>query len=448
MSKDKNASARVRPGFPALAGSGSCLEGELKLRPVLNMANTLVILNKKTDIGAVIRKIPPDSRVCFVLPTEKRQTKKLGGIADELKLAIGRLVKKGVKEIEVECPYCLLGQYALFAANKKTGNVKLKSCKSCAYDALCTGVNKGYLDNFGAAEFIPVKKEKCDHDNIDLTFKCNQNCIFCLAYDTDIVGHVEADEELVRQFIDIAYTAGKTEVTLQGGEPTQNVMLPYLARFLKKHDIKQVTLNTNGTLFSSKGKIQELVDAGIDIFNVAMPSHLEKVSDRITRTRGLFEKRNAAMRAIVECGGRLRVTGVICSWSYPYLEQYLRFIKNNISGEAEVSLNYLFIKGRAKLHMEVVPRLMEIKPHLEKAMDYARKNKLRLFVDRVPLCLMKDYKDYNVDYQKIKSNPGMINARERHESKKCRGCRLNSVCCSMPADYYRLFGDRELVPFK
>ncbi|MEA3306214.1 MAG: radical SAM protein, partial [Elusimicrobiota bacterium] len=129
--------------------------------------------------------------------------------------------------------------------------------------------------------FRPVPNEL--EPNIFLTDKCNQKCLFCSSMGED---RLQTKKEIKHCLIN-----NKNTVSIEGGEPTLSKDLGYWVRTAKNIGVKDIILCTNGSFFPNKKRVFSLVEDGVTLFNINFPSHIEKVFNLITQTKGQFEKR-------------------------------------------------------------------------------------------------------------------------------------------------------------
>jgi cyclic pyranopterin phosphate synthase len=90
------------------------------------------------------------------------------------------------------------------------------------------------------------------------------------------------DSEIIR-VVRVASKMGVKRIRLTGGEPMVHPTLSALIRDLRKLDLEDIALTTNGSL-STKEDLQELKDAGLDRITVSLDSVREDRFAHITRS--------------------------------------------------------------------------------------------------------------------------------------------------------------------
>ncbi len=119
---------------------------------------------------------------------------------------------------------------------------------------------------------------------ICVTDRCNFRCRYCMDEDVRFKRKTEllTDFEIVR-LVRIASEMGVRRIRLTGGEPMVHPTLSALIRDLRKLDLEDIALTTNGSL-STKADLQELKDAGLDRITVSLDSVREDRFAHITRS--------------------------------------------------------------------------------------------------------------------------------------------------------------------
>ena len=119
---------------------------------------------------------------------------------------------------------------------------------------------------------------------ICVTDRCNFRCRYCMDPDIRFKRKVEllTDSEIIR-LVRIASKMGVRRIRLTGGEPMVHPTLSALIRDLRKLDLEDIALTTNGSL-STKADLQELKDAGLDRITVSLDSVREDRFAHITRS--------------------------------------------------------------------------------------------------------------------------------------------------------------------
>jgi MoaA/NifB/PqqE/SkfB family radical SAM enzyme len=97
---------------------------------------------------------------------------------------------------------------------------------------------------------------------LDLTEKCNLNCVMCYRYNTDLDGHI-ADDVYEHVKATLFPHAERIVISSRAGEPTIYPKFSQVVQDLVDHGL-QGTLITNATVLNEE-RIREIVDAGFEV---------------------------------------------------------------------------------------------------------------------------------------------------------------------------------------
>ena len=189
---------------------------------------------------------------------------------------------------------------------------------------------------------------------IPITNKCNQMCVYCSAH-----GREDSPKEYILKQINLA----KDHLIITGGETT---LSPDLIKYIKKAKEKDlyVELQSNGTMFYYKDFAKRVVDAGVDLFNIAMQSHIKETYNRITQTKGLLPKKIQGIKNLLDLNAKVRITCVINKLNYTELEEFSKHILENFDNIFLLEFNFIKALGLAEKNKEIVPTYEQVSPYL------------------------------------------------------------------------------------
>lgn len=136
----------------------------------------------------------------------------------------------------------------------------------------------------------------------DITNKCNEKCIHCYNVNAHSGQRNNHRDELsydeARTLVDELYNIGVFRLVLSGGEVlTKDFFFP-LCRYIRSRGI-QLIVYTNGLAFT-ENKLQELIELHPATVCFSVYGNTEDVHDRITQTRGSYEKVISALLYLKE----------------------------------------------------------------------------------------------------------------------------------------------------
>lgn len=138
--------------------------------------------------------------------------------------------------------------------------IKINTCKSCKYFAVCLGIDASSLsNNHNLERFFKPIPDSPDEVVIEVTKSCNLECRICLA--GDIKNRCSVSMERAIKIINEACDLGIRNLRVTGGEPLLRDDLAELLRYAKRKNL-YILLNTNATLLDSQTlrRIEHLVD--------------------------------------------------------------------------------------------------------------------------------------------------------------------------------------------
>lgn len=245
---------------------------------------------------------------------------------------------------------------------------------------------------------------------ISLTDRCNYACYYCKP---DISKHLcHSDILTYEQILDIcrcAVSLGITRFKITGGEPTlRKGYIDFIRRLKELDGVEQVTLTTNGSLFSFTD-LDELKKIGLDCINFSIDTLDESEYLKICKKNNLKK--------------------VLWNLEYAY--------KIGISVKVNCVVDNLFSLSRFESMLELIKdkkialRFIELMP-LKYSDRNTKMNELIEYVQKNYILNVYDHKLGNgpAHYYKITDYQGYIGFIEALHNKFCQDCnrvRLSSV---------------------
>jgi MoaA/NifB/PqqE/SkfB family radical SAM enzyme len=290
--------------------------------------------------------------------------------------------------------------------------------------------------------------------NIVMFSPCNQRCLHCanpLLVGKEIIESHK--EDILSQIKDVA---GRVSVCFTGGgEPTMLEYLPELISYAKGLGMRQVGIETNGVKLGDAEYTRLLKDSGLDYCKFSLHSHIEAVSDRITRQPGSFgatlngienaRKEGIAITSVLHTLSSLNISG------FP---DFARFMHRCCIESMVVS----FIRPLEgdKISEGITPKISEALPMLHEGLRFCKENNMVVGIDPalgVPPCCLTGFMEYCVELRIFREEGTEAHriksyAYERTKPESCSGCRHSSCCSGIQKSYVRLYGSSEFIPVK
>ena len=272
---------------------------------------------------------------------------------------------------------------------------------------------------------------------IDLTFECNNNCVFC--FNNYKRGRPCMPLEEAKQKADEIRAQGKKIVRLCGSEPTLYPFLEDLAAHIFAAGGK-FALSTNCRRFADASLALRLKNLGLTSVYTSVHGHTPELLESITGAPGSFNEIMTGIQNLISAGVAVETNTTICSLNYPQLPQIARFICGRFPKIFRSRFSYLYLKNNENLKHLLVP-LDEARLHLEAALDIIREAGKDYLVEKGPRCLAPHYENFF----KAESFVSEINQKP----EVCGNCQYaNSPgCVGVSAQYLERFSQRGIVPF-
>lgn len=186
--------------------------------------------------------------------------------------------------------------------------------------------------------------EPLDFVWLELTNRCNLQCVHCYAESSPTSGATDAlGEQDYLNLIAQVYGLGCRKIQFIGGEPTLNASLPLLIQFARDIGFEFVEVFTN---------LIRLPDSLLAVFkqyDVAVAtsfySYDSQTHDRITRQVGSFRRTTANISRVLDAGLRLRAGIITMEENHADLQQTWEFLAQ--MGVQSIGTDHVREIGRA-----------------------------------------------------------------------------------------------------
>jgi MoaA/NifB/PqqE/SkfB family radical SAM enzyme len=296
---------------------------------------------------------------------------------------------------------------------------------------------------------------------LNLTVKCNQNCLFCCDGDVKDSGYHLTFGQACERVAQIA-SQGADSITFIGGEPLVQKYLPDLVRFSREQGLR-VGLTTNGTLLTAP-RLDALMDAGLTSLEISIHSFDAGLSDVISRKRGTVALQRAALELLKARQGAgapgLSINFVLFARNYQELPDFARTVVTDYPFVDEFFVNFLDPIGYPAHDHSLLPGYLEVQPFLLDALEVVAKAGLSFTVDSVPGCILGPYalflratreKLRGVRYAKqtlriVNSAPDP-DLSQYYRVNACHLCPISGLCPGVNFRYLGIRGEGEFRPF-
>jgi MoaA/NifB/PqqE/SkfB family radical SAM enzyme len=295
--------------------------------------------------------------------------------------------------------------------------------------------------------------------NVNLFFKCNARCIFCVVGVSagQTSNRNEMTLEDVLQALRRGYGQGCRTVTFSGGEPTIYPGLAEAARYARDLGYRRVEIKTNGLKLSSPTFVRELIDAGVGLFSISIHGPDAETHNWLVNIPRAFERAVRGAHLVREMGGELSLPTCIQQGNYRRLPETVSLL---------VSLDPTFVlptfiepSGSAAVRFdEVVPRYRDVEGPVREAAELLQREPDIIWAFHgFPMCRLPALEQCSYD---LVRNEQQVSGGdesdyfeyERHalraHGEPCWTCRFKALCGGPWREYVDHHGWDEFHPIE
>lgn len=280
---------------------------------------------------------------------------------------------------------------------------------------------------------IEEKKNKKKLILINLSSKCNNNCIFCFNANKK---NEDTFEEFKKKIDSINENEIKNyEIEFFGLECTIHDNFLKMISYLKNKNIHFIIVS-NLRLLSYNKFCKFLKNSGLVTVYTSLHSCYPEIHDRITRTPKSFEQTIKGIKNCNEYNIRVLANTVICSLNYEHILKIEEF-KNHLKIKTKIS--GLIVKEYVQNNIVVDYEKIKIK--LNDAINYNFNNKIITVIEKMPLCLINNFKKVMI----IKEKEIPFKELSMYLDI-CNKCSKKEICNGIMKRNYKLFGSSGINP--
>lgn len=285
-------------------------------------------------------------------------------------------------------------------------------------------------------------------------YACNQKCRCCPIANNTNKDVLIVPFDRIEKEADAMEQLGITDVTISGGEPTIHPdFLSIIDLFFKKNIFVHVL--SNGERFSEQDFLESFLKTikGNPI-SITTTFHSNHASEHEFQNQscGSFNRSLEGLKALDAEGINIAIKHCITANNYSELPEFVSWVLNNFSANAEIQLWGIDICGVSnELAREMFVDYKKIGTYLEKAINLFEKSDCNcervLNVNNLPLCMCDPYywvyftSPESDNYIEHLQNGKKMDAISGTASINCNGCRFRSYCPGVYFSNFALFGD-------
>jgi MoaA/NifB/PqqE/SkfB family radical SAM enzyme len=292
--------------------------------------------------------------------------------------------------------------------------------------------------------------------------RCNQDCDFCNVLEeggssfSSPTGYVK---KMLRQIASLK--PDDAVVNFTGGEPTLRKDLVMLVAYAKHVGIHRVVLQTNAIRFRNKTYLDAIIRAGLDDALISFHSHIEAISDRMTRAPGTWKQTHKGIDNALNAGLSVSLNVVISRDNLETFPETIEYIIERFPSLEGVIISPLQPHGRIANRMEKFPSYTELKAPIRAGAEKLMAAGIHFYLSYCenPLCWLLDTFDIKPTPEVRRYIVRRLNAntcgdchlsttmdKDKVKTKSCESCYMQDVCFGLWRSYDTHFGHDELRP--
>lgn len=319
---------------------------------------------------------------------------------------------------------------------------------------------------FLVSEAIEIKKMKpCSVAGIEVTWQCNNHCVHCyFRFSPEFHNDNHKPLDKIKSEIDIAKCRGCTGIVLEGqGEPTLHPDIVRIIEYITQNNLKSIII-TNG--LAPVDMYGYLYDRGLNHLQISVHEHDRYLNAIINNKDPRAWYRQLKLLAYLrDYPLPFRTNTTLQLLNYKRLSDIMLFIC--AQGAFHVSLlNFLphYHWQDKDLCRTVAVHPEELKPYVQKAMDYLLKREVPFTLRYFPMCHLEpkywkyvtnaryvlfdpfewDNGFYHADPQRVLSPAIAMGESVAVQGQPCSDCILRSHCGGWNRHYANAFDGANL----
>jgi MoaA/NifB/PqqE/SkfB family radical SAM enzyme len=286
--------------------------------------------------------------------------------------------------------------------------------------------------------------------DVKLSYKCNNNCVFCLNKDKR---ESESSFEVIKKTVDLFGQNNGDKLVISGGEPLISKNLFELLAFAKSRNIRIIEIQTNARMLYYEDMVKRLKEFDPITFLVSFQFPNNKLYKKYSGTENGFNQTVQGIKNLIKHKLSFFINTVVMKPNLAYLEEMIKILKKI----GVKKYQYRFIDGRNVFdnYKKFVPRYCESTPIVENIIE---KNKdITIFLREFPFCVLKKgirnkiYLSLDLERINLTAQNNLLTNNEIQSDQfvfpNCNNCfYFKRGCSGIRKEYAKVYGIKEIKP--
>lgn len=288
----------------------------------------------------------------------------------------------------------------------------------------------------------------------NITYRCNNDCIFCAADHGGNGTNPEMSLEEFRTTLDNGAAGPGDRVIINGGEPTTHTHFWDFLDIVRERG-SYIDLYTNGVAFSNIEFTRKTLEYSPMLIRIPFFGSNAETHDALTGRPGSFDKIVKGVQNILskrnDSTVKLEIKLLLSKATSEENIRIYNFFKANFKESYYFSLNPLLVSNRVKEQSEIMfePCTISVCKSLDLIREM-RSDGQELSLSLLPFCVLpQELRPDGVDQgiSETYSEPSLTkNVQNKLCSTKCKYCYYRKVCSGFPSSYLSFAGEAEVKP--
>lgn len=218
----------------------------------------------------------------------------------------------------------------------------------------------------------------------NITYRCNQNCVFCFSNSTSSHGRDMKSEKILDSLKDLEANE-RDLIVLNGGEPSLHPHFYDLLSLIQNSFHSQITVYSNGSVLD----VAKMRKSSNTIFIIPIHGN-ENEHDAITQIYGAFQNTLNNIKAFTNCRYRYSIKFIVNSHMVSDGFDIKHFLESNRLTPEEIIIARLNSTTKSKSNQVDIPSINVLAFYVQKQIGILRNQYKIKLVDIAP-CLLGEF---------------------------------------------------------